>query len=130
MQKLSWRSLLGFEVQTANIANLAVTAPKVTSLFGAAVDCSAAADHDNELAATDGLVDFSFTLGADGHVQGDGYTDNNNPPTTHWKRGQGEHGSCLGAPFTMRVRKGERWKVVIADSGTVNWWIFWTPIGS
>ena len=86
--------------------------------FGARVDVSAAEDHDNELAATDGIVEAS-------NGNGDtviGYSDTNNPPTTVRQRNKGPTGES--ASISMPVRKGERWKTT-GDTTT-----FWMPVGS
>jgi len=99
--------------------NAGATAPEwVGAEFGARVDVSAAGDHDNELAATDGIVEAS-------NGNGDtviGYSDTNSPPTTVRQRNKGPAGES--ASISMPVRKGERWKTT-GDTTT-----FWMPVGA
>jgi hypothetical protein len=89
------------------------------TLFGAWSDCSAAAAHDNELAATDGFVIAYNTSGEAMDIK----TDANNPPTTVRASGNGDaHNEDI--TLMCPVRKGDRWLV----NGTVVA-VYWLPIG-
>lgn len=141
MQRISWRNLLGLEVKAVNIDDKAVTAAKVTALFGALVDCSAAAARDNELAATDGVVEVVLTHSEAASSRGYsmGKTDAASPPTAI--RGQctvARHGTDAAeqepkyGSFSMLVKKGDRWLVEIIDSGgaLASYGVYWIPLGS
>jgi hypothetical protein len=104
--------------------------------LGAAVDCSAEAAHDNELAATDGFV--IVTLTHDGTTSSRdisiGYTDAASPPTTI--RGQctvARYLTDAGYPkyqsFCMPVKKNDRW-TVLQTGNTATEVVYWIPWGA
>lgn len=97
----------------------------MSGILGAWVNVSVAADRDNELAATDGLlVGYGTTTGGNSGVV-DGYTDGNSPPTTYRYRNQ----STVLCGISMPVKKGDRWKVGFAGTTMVAV-LFWIPSGS
>ncbi len=105
--------------------------------LGASVDKSAS--YGAQVAATDGTVEGYLTLtvggAGEGHANLDAYTDSAADPTTikqsivFYEDGSHEYvGQAFGASFSMTVKKGEYWKVVVSGHGTVK--VFWRPLGS
>ncbi|MFH1318323.1 MAG: hypothetical protein ABIH71_04855, partial [Candidatus Omnitrophota bacterium] len=95
--------------------------------LGAWVDCSAAAAHDNELAATDGFVMAHYYGNAEAIVIKI-YTDSSNPPTTlrggatvYYPGGSNKCYSTGAVP----VKKGDYWSVVGDDNV-----VYWIPLGA
>jgi len=87
-------------------------------------------------AATDGFVYVKVlaSLGTDTQEWVSGYTDANaNPTTTYWGAGVGRVSNYSGYirlnSFTMPVKKGNYWKVVIENGGPTVY-VAWQPLGT
>jgi hypothetical protein len=121
------------DIQNTDLAG-GITGAKVTSLFGA-WDATKVAGTIYQ-AATDGLVVAIMSTTSNGSAAVlAGYTDSANPPTTErqavWCDRQDGTVVILQASFTMPVRKGDYWEVVLSiDAGTVGSTLFWLPLGS
>lgn len=100
--------------------------------FGDLVDKSS--DYGAQKAATDGFVCVKVvaSLGTDTQEWVDGYTDSlSNPTTSYWGAGVGRVSTYQGYikqnSFTMPVKKGNYWKVVISN-GSPTITVAWIPL--